>query len=86
MLGKKALLGGVNVAHDVLAGENLKRAVAKQGEKVLGLPSQNTPQSGAGQKGTKRKAQGTKISSPPGKKRKTSPQKRKSEEKFSFLK
>ena len=86
ILGIKALQTGVNITQDVLAGENLKTAVAKQGKNVLGLPSQNTPQSGAGRKGTKRKAQGTKISSPPGKKRKTSPQKRKPEEKFSFLK
>ena len=33
MLVKKALQGGVNVAQDVFAGENLKTAVAKQGKK-----------------------------------------------------
>ena len=33
MLVKKALQGGVNVAQDVFAGENLKTAVTKQGKK-----------------------------------------------------
>ena len=41
MLGKKALQTGVNVAQDVLAGENLKTAVTTQGKKALGLTSQN---------------------------------------------
>ena len=86
MLGKKALQTGVNVAQDVLAGENLKTAVAKQDKKALGIPSQNSPQSGAGKKGTKRKAQPRNNSSPPGKKRKTSPQQKKLEKRFSFLK
>ena len=86
MLGKKALQTGVNVAQDVLVGENLKTAVAKQGKKALGIPSQNSPQSGAGKKGTKRKAQPRNNSSPPVKKRKTSPQQKKLEERFSFLK
>jgi len=71
MLGKKDLQTGVDVV------------CAKQ---VLGLPSQDSPQSGAGKKGTKRKAQPRKNSSPPGKKQKTSPQKEKPENKFSFLK
>ena len=65
MLGKKALQTGVNVAQDVLAGENLKTAVKRQGKKALGLTSQNSPQSGAGKKGTKRKAQRRNNSSPP---------------------
>ena len=86
MLGKKALQTGVNVAQDVLAGENLKKAVKRQGKKALGLTSQNSPQSGAGKKGTKRKAQRRNNSSPPGKKRKTSPQQKKPEERFSLLK
>ena len=86
MLGKKALQTGVNVAQDVLAGENLKTAVKRQGKKALGLTSQNSPQSGAGKKGIKRKAQRRNNSSPPGKKRKTSPQQKKLEERFSFLK
>ena len=55
MLGKKALQTGVNVAQDVLAGENLKTAVKRQGKKALGLTSQNSPQPGAGKKGTKGK-------------------------------
>ena len=83
MLGKKALQTGVNV---VLAGENLKTAVAKQRKKVLGLPSQNTTQSGAGrkvQKGKRREQKSVRIQARNGK---TSPQKRKPEEKFSFLK
>ena len=71
VLGEKALQTGVDVAQDVLA---------------LGLPSQDSPQSGAGKKGTKRKAQPGKNSSPPGRKRKTSPQQEKPEDKFSFLK
>ena len=86
MLGKKALQTGVSVAQDVLAGENLKKATKKRAKQALGLPSQNSPQSGAGKKGTKRKAQPRKSSSPPGKKRKTSPQQEKPEDKFSFLK
>ena len=86
MLGKKALQTGVNVAQDVLAGETLKTAVAKQGKKALGILSQNSPQSGAGKKGTKRKAQPRNNSSPPGKKRKTSPQQKRLEDRFSFLK
>ena len=86
MLGKKAPQTGVNVAQDVLAGENLKTAVTKQGKKALGLTSQKSPQSGDGKKGTKRKAQLRNNSSPPGKKRKTSPQQKKLEERFSLLK
>ena len=86
MLGKKALQTGVNVAQDVLAGENFKTALTKQGKKALGLPSQNSPQSSAGRKGTKRRAQPRENSLPPGKKRKTSPQQHKKlEYKYSFL-
>ena len=83
MLGKKALQTGVSVAQDVLAGENLKTATKKRAKQALGLPSQR--QSGAGKKGTKRKAQPRKNSSPPSKKPKTS-QQEKPEDKFSFLK
>ena len=86
MLGKKALQTGADAAQDVLAGENLKTATKKRAKQALGLPSQDSPQSGAGKKGTKRKAQPRKNSSPPGKKRKTSPQQEKPEDKFSFLK
>ena len=86
MFGKRVLQTGVNVAQDVLAGENLKTAVKRQGKKALGLTSQNSPQSGAGKKGTKRKAQRRNNSSPPGKKRKISSQKKKPEERFSLLK
>ena len=64
MLGKKALQTGVDVAQDVLAGENLKTATKKRAKQALGLPSQDSPQSGAGKKGTKRKAQPRKNSSP----------------------
>ena len=77
MLGKKALQTGVNVAQDVLAGENLKTSTTKRAKQALGLPSQNSPQSGAGKKAIKRKAQPTRNSSPPGKIRKTSPQQKK---------
>ena len=85
MLGKNALQTGVGVAQDVLAGENLKTATEKRAKQALGLPSQNSPQSGAGKKTTKRKAQPRKSSSPLSKKRKTSPQQEKPEDKFSFL-
>ena len=86
--GNKALQTGVNVAQDVLAGENIKAAVTKQGRRALGLTSQNSPQSGAGERVIKRKAQSRKNSSPPSKKQKTSPQKKKKkkpEEEYSFL-
>ena len=69
----------------MLAGENLKTATKKRAKQALGLPSQNSPQSGAGKKGTKRKAQPRKNSSPPGKKQKTSLQQEKPDDKFSFL-
>ena len=88
MIGKEALQTGVNVAQDVLNGDNIKTAVYKRTKQALGLPSQNSlqRQSGAGKKAIKRKAQGTKINSPPGKKAKTSPQQKKPKEKFSFWK
>ena len=88
VIGKKALQTGVNVAQDVLDGDNIKTAVHMRTKQALGLPSQNSlqRQSGAGKKAIKRKAQGTKISSPPGEKAKTSPQQKKPKEKFSFWK
>ena len=86
-LGKRALQTGVDVAQDVLAGENLKTATKKRAKQALGLPSQDSSQSGAGKKGTKRKARPRKNSSPPGKRAKASPQqKKKPEDKYSFLK
>ena len=85
-LGKKALQTGVNVAQDMLAEENVKTATSKRVKQVLGdIPSQNSSQSGAGRKARKRKAQPIKNSSPPGKKQRTSLQKKKPEEKFYFL-
>ena len=80
VIGRKALQTGVNVAQDVLDGDNIKTAVHKRTKQALGLPSQNSlqGQSGAGKKSIKRKAQGSTISSPPGKKAKTSPQQKKS--------
>ena len=87
MLGKKALQTGVQVAQDVLGGENVKTVTKKRAKQALGLPSQNSSQSGAGKKAIKRKAEPRKNSSPPGKRVKASPQqKKKPEEKFSFLK
>ena len=87
MLVKKALETGVNVVQDVLAGENVKTATKKRAKQALGLPSQNSSQSGEGRKAIKRKAQPRKNSSPPGKRAKASPQqKKKPEDKFSFLK
>ena len=70
--GKKALQTGVNVAQDVLDGDNIKTAVTKLTKQALGLPAQNSlqGQSEAGKKTIKRKAQGSKFSSPPGKKAK----------------
>ena len=50
MLGKKALQTGVSTGQDVLAGENLKKATKKRAKQALSLPSQNSPQSGAGKK------------------------------------
>ena len=80
MIGKKALQTGVNVAQDNLDRDNLKTAVRKQAKQAIGnitsWKSQQA-QSGAIRKGTKRKAQGSKISSPPGKKAKASPQAKK---------
>ena len=88
VIGKKALQTGVNVVQDVLDGDSIKTAVHKRTKQALGLPSQNSlqTQSGAGKKAIKRKGQGTKISSPQGKKAKTSPQQKKPKEKFSFWK
>ena len=87
VLGKKALQTDVQVAQDVLAGENVKTATKKRAKQALGLPSQNSSQSGGGRKAIKRKAQPRKNSSPPGKRAKTSPQqKKKPEEKYSLLK
>ena len=57
MLGKKALQTGVQVAQDVLGGENVKTATKKRAKQALGLPSQNSSQSGAGKKAIKRKAE-----------------------------
>ena len=75
MIGKKALQTGVNVAQDILDGDNLKTAIRKQAKQAIAnMTSQKSrqAQSVVGQKGTKRKAQGSKISSPPGKKAKAS--------------
>ena len=86
ILGKKALQTGVQVAQDVLAGENVKTATIKRAKQGLGLPSQNSSQSGEGRKAIKRKAQPRKNSSPPDNRAKASPhQKKKPEDKFSFL-
>ena len=87
VLGKKALQTGVQVAQDVLEGNNVKTATKKRAKQALGLPSQNSSQSGGGRKALKRKAEPRKNSSPPGKSAKASPQqKKKPEDKFSFLK
>ena len=85
---KKGFTNSVNVVQDVLDGDNIKTAVHRRTKQALGLPSQNLlqAQSGAGRKAIKRKEQGTKISSPQGKKAKTSPQQKKPKEIFSFWK
>ena len=64
VIGKKALQTGVNVAQDVLDGDNIKKAISKQAKQALGLPAQNSlqGQSGAVKKAIKRKAKGAKIS------------------------
>ena len=79
VIGKKALQTGVNVAQVVLDGDNIKTAVSKRTKQALGLPAQNSlqGQSGAGKKTIKRKAQGSKFSSSPGKKAKATPQQKK---------
>ena len=76
-LGKKALQTGVQ---DVLDGDHVKTAVSKRAKQALGnMTSQNSSQSGSGQKATctKRKVPGTKISSPPSKRVKASLQPKK---------
>ena len=81
VIGRKALQTGVNVAQDVLGGDNIKTAISKQAKQAIGnMTSQKSQhaQSGAGKKRIKRKAQGSTISSPPGKKAKTFPQQKKS--------
>ena len=56
-LGKKALQTGVNVAQDMLAGENLTTATSKRVKQALSdMPSQNSLQSGAGQKASKKES------------------------------
>ena len=37
MIGRKALQTGVNVAQDVLDGDNIKKAISKQAKQALGL-------------------------------------------------
>ena len=88
VIGRKALQTGVNIAQDVLDGDNIKKAISKQAKQAFGLPAQNSlqGQSGAGKKSIKRKAKGAKVTSPPAKKAKTSPQQKKPEEEFSFWK
>ena len=56
VLGKKALQTGADAAQDVLAGENLKTATKKRAKQALGLPSQDSPQSGAGKKRYKKES------------------------------
>ena len=66
------------MAQDVPDGDDVKTAVSKREKQALSdMTSKNSSQSGSGRKATKRKAPGTKISSPPDKKRKTSPQQKK---------
>ena len=56
-LVKKLFKRHVQVAQDVLAGENVKTATKKRAKQALGLPSQNSSQSGGGRKAIKRKAE-----------------------------
>ena len=65
VLGKRALQTGVDVAQDVLAGENVNTALTKGSKEAIGgLVSQ----AGSGRKSTKRKVQFRGL--PPFKKRK----------------
>ena len=66
VLGKEALQTGVQVAQDVLEGNNVDTALAKRSkEAISGL----VPQAGSGRKSTKRKVRFRGL--PPLKKRKT---------------
>ena len=66
VLGKKALQTGVQVAQDVLEGNNVNAALAKRSREAIG---ELVPQAGGGRKSTKRKVQLRGL--PPFKKRKT---------------
>ena len=66
VLGKKALQTGVQVAQDVLEGNNVNAALAKRSREAIG---ELVPQAGSGRKSTKRKVQLRGL--PPFKKRKT---------------
>ena len=65
VLGKKALPTGVQVAQDVLAGNNVNTALTKRSREAVG---RLVPQAGSGRKSTKRKVQFRDL--PPLKKRK----------------
>ena len=52
VLGKKALQTGVQVAQDVLEGNNVNTALAKRGREAIG---ELVPQTGSGRKSTKEK-------------------------------
>ena len=66
VLGKKAIQTGVQVAQDVLEGNNVNTALAKRSREAIGGL---VPQAGSGRKSTKRKVQFRGL--PPFKKRKT---------------
>ena len=54
VLGKRALQTRVQVAHDVLEGNNVNAALAKRSREAIG---ELVPQAGSDQKSTKRKVQ-----------------------------
>ena len=66
LLGKKALQTGVQVAQDVLEGDDVNTALAKRSREVIGGL---VPQAGSGRKYTKKKVPFRGL--PPGTKRKT---------------
>ena len=66
VLGKKALQTGVQVAQDVLEGNNVNTALTKRSREAIGGL---VPQAGSGRKATKRKVHFRGL--PPSKKRKT---------------
>ena len=87
-LVKKRYKTGVNIALDVMDGKQLKRTVGKRDKQAISeLASQKSSQvqSGGGQKATKRKAQPSKISSPSGKKAKTSPKQNKPGQNLEYI-
>ena len=75
-VGREALKGGLNVAQDVLEGQDLKDSTLKRvneaGKRLANSQDTSGAQTGSGQKGRKRKTPVENASSPPAKKQRTS--------------